>query len=86
MHDARDAEDNRLLEAGEHARVVEAYYGLILGRCRARVWDEADAIGVAAEVVIRLLNSRLLLTHARAWSADRRCRPEAARDSPAAAP
>lgn len=55
MHDARDAEDTRLLEAGEYARLVEAYYGLILGRCRSRVWDEGDAIGVAAEVVIRLL-------------------------------
>jgi RNA polymerase sigma factor (sigma-70 family) len=56
MHDARDAEDNRLLASGEYSLLVQSYYGLILGRCRARIWDEADAIGVAAEVVIRLLN------------------------------
>jgi RNA polymerase sigma factor (sigma-70 family) len=56
MHDARDAEDTRLLAAGEFARLVEGYYGLILGRCRARVWDEGEAIGVAADVVLRLLS------------------------------
>jgi len=27
MHDARDAEDTRLLEAGEVAALVESYYG-----------------------------------------------------------
>ncbi len=56
MHDARDAEDQRLLEAGEFSLLVESYYGVILDRCRARVWPEADAIGVAAEVAIRLLS------------------------------
>jgi RNA polymerase sigma-70 factor (ECF subfamily) len=56
MHDARDAEDKRLLEAGEFPLLVESYYGVILDRCRARVWPEADAIGVAAEVAIRLLS------------------------------
>jgi RNA polymerase sigma-70 factor, ECF subfamily len=55
MHDARDAEDKRLLEAGEFPMLVESYCGVILDRCRARVWPEADAIGVAAEVAIRLL-------------------------------
>lgn len=55
MHDARDAEDNRLLEAGELALLVESYYGVMLDRCRARVWPEDGAIAVAAEVAIRLL-------------------------------
>jgi len=56
MHDARDAEDQRLLDAGEFTLLVESYYGVMLDRCRARVWPEADAIGVAAEVAIRLLS------------------------------
>ena len=56
MHDARDAEDTRLLEAGELSLLVESYYGVVLDRCRARVWPEADAIAVAAEVAIRLLS------------------------------
>ena len=56
MHDARDAEDQRLLEAGEFPLVVESYYGVMLDRCRARVWPEADAVAVAAEVAIRLLS------------------------------
>jgi len=56
MHDARDAEDTRLLEAGEFSLLVESYYGVMLDRCRARVWPEADAIAVAAEIAIRLLS------------------------------
>ncbi len=28
MHDARDAEDTRLLEAGEFSLLVESYYGI----------------------------------------------------------
>ena len=56
MHDARDAEDQRLLDAGELSLLVESYYGVMLDRCRARVWPEADAIGVAAEAAIRLLS------------------------------
>jgi RNA polymerase sigma factor (sigma-70 family) len=55
MHDARDAEDRRLLEAGEHKLLVESYYAVILNRCRARVRTEGDAVDVAADVVIRLL-------------------------------
>jgi RNA polymerase sigma factor (sigma-70 family) len=56
MHDARDAEDQRLLDAGEFSLLVESYYGVMLDRCRARVWLEADTIAVAAEVAIRLLS------------------------------
>jgi RNA polymerase sigma factor (sigma-70 family) len=55
MHDARDAEDRRLLDAGEHQLLVESYYRVVLDRCRARVRSEGDAVGVAADVVIRLL-------------------------------
>lgn len=55
MHDARDADDTRLLETGSYAQLVEGYYGVILDRCRARVWPDDQAIGVAAEVAIRLL-------------------------------
>ena len=56
MHDARDAEDTRLLEADEFSLLVESYYGVMLDRCRARIWPEADALAVAAEVAIRLLS------------------------------
>ena len=56
MHDARDEEDRRKIEAGEISLVLESYYGVILGRCRARVWPEGDAIAVAGEVAIRLLS------------------------------
>jgi hypothetical protein len=55
IHDARDAEDRRLLEAGELDVLLEAYYGVILRRCRARIWNDT-AVDVAAEVVIRLLS------------------------------
>jgi len=56
MHDARDAEDTRLLEAGEYGALVESYYGVILDRSRIKVRREDDAIAVAAEVAIRLLS------------------------------
>jgi RNA polymerase sigma factor (sigma-70 family) len=56
MHDARDAEDTRLLESGEFAALVESYYGVILDRCRIKTRREDDAVAVAAEVAIRLLS------------------------------
>ena len=55
MHDARDAEDRRLLGAVRSQLLVESYYGVILDRCRARLRTEGDAVDVAADVVIRLL-------------------------------
>ena len=55
MHDARDVEDKRLLEAGDYARLVESYYGVIVKRCQARTKSDGDAFDVAADVVIRLL-------------------------------
>ncbi|MGH3077648.1 MAG: hypothetical protein ACRDPZ_05625 [Gaiellaceae bacterium] len=54
MHDARDAEDTRLLEAGEYGLLVEGYYGVILGRCAAGV-RRGDPVDVAHEVVVRVL-------------------------------
>ena len=55
MHDARDAEDKRLQESGEYAKLVESYYGVIVKRCQARTHDDGEALDVAAEVVVRLL-------------------------------
>src|SRR5581483_3980688 len=55
MHDARDAEDRRLLEEGAHARLLESYYAVIVDRCAARLPAE-DALDVAADVVVRLLS------------------------------
>jgi RNA polymerase sigma factor (sigma-70 family) len=48
MRDARDAEDALYLEAGDHARLIAAYYDVVLQRCLARVpgpsgWDVAHA-------------------------------------------
>jgi RNA polymerase sigma factor (sigma-70 family) len=56
MHDARDADDRRRLEEGDHKGLVESYYGVILDRCRARLRREDEAIAVAGEVAIRLLS------------------------------
>src|SRR5437763_4569558 len=56
MHDARDAEDKRLLEAGAYASLVESYYAVIVKRCQARTKSDGDAFDVAADVVIRLLS------------------------------
>jgi RNA polymerase sigma factor (sigma-70 family) len=55
MHDARDAEDNRLLAAGEFDLLLESYYGVIIDRCRVKVRDPGQALDVAHEVVVRLL-------------------------------
>lgn len=55
MHDARDAEDTRLLEAGEHRLLVESYYGVVLDRCHLKVRGDG-ALDVAHEVVLRLMS------------------------------
>jgi RNA polymerase sigma-70 factor, ECF subfamily len=55
MHEARDAEDRRLLEAGEYGALVESYYGVIVKRCQARTRTDGEAFDVASEVVVRLL-------------------------------
>jgi hypothetical protein len=56
MHDARDAEDQRKLDAGEYVALVESYYGVMLDRSRVKMRREDDAVAVAAEVGIRLLS------------------------------
>ncbi len=50
----RDAEDGRLLGAGEHADLMAAYYPVIIARLRLRL-PEADVGDVAHRVVERLL-------------------------------
>ena len=54
MHDERDAEDLRLLEAGCHAELLAAYHDVVVGRCVARLrWPRGyDA---AQDVFERLL-------------------------------
>jgi RNA polymerase sigma factor (sigma-70 family) len=56
MHDARDAEDKRLLEAGEHSALVRSYYETIILRCRVRCRREDDALECAQAVAVRLLS------------------------------
>jgi RNA polymerase sigma factor (sigma-70 family) len=55
-NDERDLADARLLGAGDHNALVESYYGHIVRRCRARTRNEPEALEVAAEVAIRLLD------------------------------
>ena len=53
MLDARDAEDARLLEAGEHETLLATYLDTIVDRCRARIYGP-EAEDVAQNVVVRL--------------------------------
>ena len=55
MHDARDAEDTRLLAAGEHGALIESYFETIIQRCRVRCRTEDDALDCAQAVFVRLL-------------------------------
>ena len=55
MSDARDAEDTRLLEAGEHARLLATYFDIIRGRCAAKCKNREDGEECASLVVMRLL-------------------------------
>lgn len=54
MHDARDAEDTRLLEAGEIGLLLESYLGVIYDRCLVKVRDRDQAADVAQNVYERL--------------------------------
>ncbi|HSJ93783.1 MAG TPA: hypothetical protein VK896_07085 [Gaiellaceae bacterium] len=54
MHDARDAENIRLLAAADHATLLATYYPVVLERCRLRLPDP-DAWEVAQRVALRLL-------------------------------
>ena len=53
MRDARDAEDALLLQTGDHATLIAAWYPVIQQRCLARAGDAGW--DVAHEVVERLL-------------------------------
>jgi RNA polymerase sigma factor (sigma-70 family) len=55
MHDARDAEDRRRLETGEHKLLLATYFEVVLDRCFLwlRDWDAANE--AAQRVFVRLL-------------------------------
>src|SRR4051812_30525395 len=50
MHDARDAEDKRLLDEGEHKLLVAAYFHPVRERCVLRLRNR-DAADEAAQLV-----------------------------------
>ena len=54
MHDARDDEDKRLLEAGEHTQLLENYVYLVQEWVAIRVRDRQAAEEVAQRVFLRL--------------------------------
>lgn len=55
MHDARDAEDIRLLEAKRHGELLAAYWDVIRDRLRLRL-PEREASEIASDVAERLLS------------------------------
>jgi RNA polymerase sigma factor (sigma-70 family) len=55
MHDARDAEDKRLLDEAEHKRLVANYFDTIRTLARARASNRFDAEEIASIVFLRLL-------------------------------
>jgi hypothetical protein len=55
MHDARDAEDKRLLEAGEYERLLENYVYLVREWTLVRLRDREAADEVSQRVFLRLL-------------------------------
>jgi RNA polymerase sigma factor (sigma-70 family) len=54
MHDARDAEDKRLLEAGEHTQLLTNYIYLVEEQVSLRVRDREAAEEVVQRVFLRL--------------------------------
>jgi RNA polymerase sigma-70 factor (ECF subfamily) len=55
MHDARDAEDKRLLEAGEYRQLLESYVYLVRQWTLVRLRDRDAADEVSQRVFLRLL-------------------------------
>jgi RNA polymerase sigma factor (sigma-70 family) len=55
MHDARDAEDRRLLEAGEYKQLLANYFGPVRERCFLWLRNRDAAEEVAQTVFLRLL-------------------------------
>jgi RNA polymerase sigma factor (sigma-70 family) len=56
MHDARDVEDNRLLEAKEHKRLLANYFDRVRELCFLRLRDREAADEAAQIVLLRLFN------------------------------
>jgi RNA polymerase sigma factor (sigma-70 family) len=55
MHDARDAEDKRLLDEGKHAVLLAAYFHPVRERCYLWLRDQDAANEAAQRVFLRLL-------------------------------
>jgi RNA polymerase sigma-70 factor (ECF subfamily) len=55
MHDARDAEDQRLLEAGEHKLLLAGYFTPVRDRCFFRLGTRDAGDEAAQHVFVRLL-------------------------------
>jgi RNA polymerase sigma factor (sigma-70 family) len=56
MHDARDVEDKRLLEAGDHKLLLAGYFHAVRELCFLRLRDREAADEAAQLVFVRLLN------------------------------
>lgn len=54
MHDARDAEDKRLLEAGEHKLLLAGYFTPVRDRCFFRLGTREAGDEAAQRVFLRL--------------------------------
>jgi RNA polymerase sigma factor (sigma-70 family) len=54
MHDARDAEDRRLLEAGEHKLLLAGYFTPVRDRCFFRLGTREAGDEAAQQVFLRL--------------------------------
>ena len=55
MHDARDAEDQRLLETGEHKLLLAGYFTPVRDRCFFRLGTREAGDDAAQRVFLRLL-------------------------------
>ena len=55
MHDARDAEDRRLLEEKNHKQLLAGYFHLVRERCFLRLRKQDAADDAAQQVFERLL-------------------------------
>src|SRR5712691_6722762 len=55
MHDARDVEDKRLLEAGDHKLLLAGYFHAVRELCFLRLRDREAADEAAQIVLLRLL-------------------------------
>ena len=55
MHDARDVEDQRLLEAGDHKLLLAGYFAPVRDRCFFRLGTREAGDEAAQRVFVRLL-------------------------------